>query len=114
MAVAVHQVQDCYFITASGCLDTSDCLQLKQAIAAARAAGINKVLVDCERLTAVTTEALRMVLSQTSTAEVAGINLLFYRVPPNIQQIIDKTGLNSVLQIVTGLQEAYLYCKKHS
>lgn len=114
MAVTVQQVQDCYFITASGCLDAGDCLQLKQAIAAAKATGVSNVLVDCDRLTAVTTEALRIVLSQTSSAEVAGINLVFYRVQPNIQEIIDRTGLNSVLRIVQGLQEAYHYCRSHS
>lgn len=114
MAVTVQQVQDCYFVTASGCLDAADCHELKQAIATARAAGVSNVLVDCARLAAVKTEALRLVLYQTSSAEVAGINLLFYRVPPQIQEILDRTGLNSVLRIVQGLQEAYLYCRKHS
>lgn len=114
MAVTVQEVQDCYFITANGCFDVEDCRQLKQAIATAKAAGVSNVLVDCERLTAVTTGALREVLSQTSAAEVAGINLVFYGVQPKIQEIIDKTGLNSVLRIVQGLQEAYFYCRKHS
>lgn len=114
MAVTVQQVQDCYFVTANGCLDVEDCRQLRHAIATAKATGTSNVLVDCGRLTAVTTEALREVLSQTSKAEVEGINLLFYRVQPNIQEIIDKTGLNSVLRIVQGLQEAYSYCRKHS
>lgn len=114
MAVTVQQVQDCFFVTAGGCLDAGDCLLLKQAIVAAKAAGVHNVLVDCEHLTAVTTEALRIVLSQTSSAEVAGINLVFYRVHPGVQAVLDRTGLNSVLCIVQGLQEAYHYCRSHS
>ena len=114
MAVTVQQVQDCFFLTASGCLDAEDCLQLKQAIVAAKSAGIHNVLVDCEHLTAVTTEALRIVLSQTSSAEVAGINLVFCRIQPGVQAVLDRTGLNSVLCIVQGLQEAYHYCRSHS
>ena len=114
MAVIVQQVQECYFITASGSLNAEDCRQLKQVIADARANHARHVLVDCERIDAVTTEALRIVLSQTTSAEIAGINLLFYHVNPNFRVIIDKTGLNSVLHIVPTLKEAYQYCKQHT
>jgi anti-anti-sigma factor len=114
MAVMVHQVQDSCFITASGCLDAAGCLQLKKAIANARVYQIKHILVDCGQLTAVTTEALRLVLSQTSSAEVAGVNLVFYHVGLDIQKIIDKTGLNSVLHIVPGLHEAYQFCRQHA
>lgn len=114
MALIAQQVQDCHFITASGCLDADDCRQLKQVIADARAKQIRHVLVDCERITAVTTEAWRIVLSQTTHAEVTGINLLFYHVNPKVQEIIDKTGLNSVLHVVLSLKEAYQYCKQHT
>jgi len=113
MAVTVQKVQDCFFVTASGCLDVADCRQLRHAIATAKEAGIHNVLVDCDRLESVTTDALREVLSQTSRAEVEGVNLLFYGVQPHIQGIIDKTGLNSVLHIVQGLQQAYSYCRRH-
>ena len=114
MAVTVQLVQDNYFVTASDCLDGDDCRRLKQTIMDAKARGVRHVLVDCERITSVTTEALRIVLSQTTNAEVAGINLLFYHVQPNMQQIIDKTGLDSVLHIVLTLKEAYQYCKQHT
>ena len=113
MAVIEQQVQDCHFITISGCLDAEDCRQLKQFIADAKAKHIRNVLVDCERITTVTTEALRIVLSQTTHAEATGINLLFYHVNPKVQEIIDKTGLNSVLHIVPSLKEAYRYTKRY-
>ena len=114
MSVIVQQVQDCYFITASGRLSAEDCRQLKQVIAEARGNLARHVLVDCERIDSVSTEALRIVLSQTTSAEIAGINLLFYHVNPNFKEIIDKTGLDSVLHIVPSLKEAYQYCKQHT
>jgi anti-anti-sigma factor len=112
MSVTVHQVLESCFITASGCLDAEGCLQLKQAIADAKKNNIHHILVDCKQLTDVTTEALRLVLSQTSSAEVAGVNLVFYQVNPGIHEIINRTGLNSVLVIVPDLQEAYRYCRQ--
>lgn len=114
MAVVVQQVQECFFVTASGCLEGKDCLELKQVIAKARENCIRHVLVDCERITSVTTEALRIVLSQTTHAEANGINLLFYHVNTNLRETIDKTGLNSVLHIVLTLKEAYQYLKQHA
>ncbi|RDV16818.1 anti-sigma factor antagonist [Pontibacter diazotrophicus] len=114
MAVIVQQVQDCHFITAIGCFNGDDCRQLRQVIADAKDQHIRHVLVDCERITSVTTEALRIVLSQTTHAEATGINLLFYHVNTKTQEIIDKTGLDSVLHIVLSLKEAYQYCKQHT
>lgn len=114
MALLAQQVQDCHLVTANGCLDADDCQQLKQIIADARAKQIRHVLVDCERVTAVTTEALRIVLSQTTHAEITGINLLFYHVNPKFQEIIDRTGLNTVLHIVLSLKEAYQYCRQQT
>ncbi|GAB3527879.1 hypothetical protein GCM10027443_04860 [Pontibacter brevis] len=114
MALIVQQVQDCLFVTANGCLDAEDCRQLRQVIANAKENHTRHVLFDCQRITTVTTEALRIVLSQTTHAETTGINLLFYHVNPNLQEIIDKTGLNSVLHIDLNLKEAYQYCKQHT
>jgi anti-anti-sigma regulatory factor len=50
----VQQVQDSCFITANGCLDAEGCLQLKEAIANAKAYQIKQILVNCGQLTAVT------------------------------------------------------------
>ncbi|MFD2999395.1 STAS domain-containing protein [Pontibacter toksunensis] len=114
MALLAQQVQDCHFITASGRLDADDCRQLKQIISNATAKQVRHVLVDCERINHVTTEALRIVLSMTTHAEVTGINLLFHHVNTKFQEIIDKTGLDSVLHIVLSLKEAYQYCKQNT
>ncbi|WP_266205098.1 STAS domain-containing protein [Pontibacter kalidii] len=69
------------------------------------------ILLDCQYVTSLHPTALKTLLSKTSEAEKAGINLVLYQVHPDQAREIQDSGLDAVLHIKKDFQDAYLHCK---
>ncbi|WP_347160084.1 STAS domain-containing protein [Pontibacter chitinilyticus] len=111
MTVIVQHIKECCFVLAKGELEGSDCVEVEKAVRETAHMQFKNVWVDCEHLTSITTQALRMVLSQTSKAEATGVNLVLYQVPASLLKKIKESGLDKVLHIVPTITDAYQFCK---
>ncbi|GAB3528172.1 hypothetical protein GCM10027443_05740 [Pontibacter brevis] len=112
MAVYVQHMKYCSLVMAKGCVDTEDCTLLEHVMRCASLSKNKTVWVDCESISSLPTKSLRMLLSLCSKAESNGVTLLFYQFNPKINRIIEKAGLNSVLNILPTMADAYAYCRK--
>lgn len=112
MAVFVQHMKYCSLVLAKGCVDTEDCSMLEQVMRCAALSKNKTVWVDCESISALPTKSLRMLLSLCSKAESSGVLLLFYQFNPKMNQIIERAGLNSVLNILPSMADAYSYCRQ--
>ncbi|MCX2740780.1 STAS domain-containing protein [Pontibacter anaerobius] len=72
------------------------------------------ILLDCKHITVLNSSLLSCLLSRTSEAEKAGINLVLYQVSAAHANQINVAGLNSLLHIKKNFQDAYLHCKNIS
>ncbi len=112
MAVFVQHMKYCSLVMAKGCVNTDDCNMLEQVMRCAALSKNKTVWVDCESISSLPTKSLRMLLSLCSKAKSSGVELLFYQFNPKIHRVIEKAGLNSVLNILPTMADAYAYCRK--
>lgn len=112
MSVYVQHMKYCSLVMAKGNVDTKDCSVLEHVMRCAALSKNKTVWVDCESISSLPTTSLRMLLSLCSKAEASGVLLLFYHFNPKINRIIEKAGLDSVLNILPTMADAYAYCRK--
>ena len=112
MAVFVQHMKYCSLVLAKGCVDKEDCSILEQVMRCAALSKNKTVWVDCESISSLPTSTLRMLLSLCSRAESSGVLLLFYQFNPNINKVIERAGLHSVLKILPTMADAYAFCRK--
>jgi len=106
-------LHDCCFVEAKGELSADTYRQMMQILDDAITAKIRNVWIDCEQVTAVSTQVLRMMLQHSSKADAAHINLVFYQISPQLQLAFNNSGLDGVLRIVPTIKEAYQYSRQH-
>ncbi|WP_189564825.1 STAS domain-containing protein [Pontibacter akesuensis] len=103
---------DYSLVVADGHVDAADCQALGKAINQAGLSLHGNVWVDCERVASISTEALRAVLSLSSTADKTGVALVFYQLSPALKEVMRDSRLDSVLHIVPSIAEAGKMCRK--
>ena len=111
MAVIIEHMKECCFVLAKGNLEGNDCREVARAVRETASMDIKNVWVDCEHLTSISIQALRMVLAQTSVAEATNVNLILFQVPAPLLKRIKESGLDTVLHIVPTIQDAHHYCR---
>lgn len=112
MAVFVQHMKYCSLVMAKGSVNPEDCSLLEHVMRCAALSKNKTVWVDCESISSLPTKSLRMLLSLCSKAEASGVLLLFYQFNPKMNKIIEKAGLDSVLNILPTMADAYAYCRK--
>lgn len=111
MGVSIQQMNENNMVLVRGHLDVSDCHKLEQAMSSFKLTPNKSVWVDCEHLDDVSTEVLRWLLFIAGKAKANKIDLVFYQLNPLLKLKIKDAGLDSVLQIVPTIADAYYHSR---
>lgn len=75
---------------------------------------VKHILVDCATITSLNPTILRSILSSSSEADKAGVNLVLYHLRAEHLAEVETAGLLSVLHVVPTFKDAYTYCRSHT
>lgn len=114
MPIAIQQIKECSLVLMDGRIEASDCSLLEDVLQTASFSKNKCIWVDCEHIVAVSTAAMRAMISLSRRAKSEGLNLLFYEMAPSVKKTLKESGLDNSLHIVASITDASHYCEEKS
>ncbi|MCU0416189.1 MAG: STAS domain-containing protein [Cytophagaceae bacterium] len=106
MHINTSKEQEYYRIAIEGDLDASSSIQLDEAIAAARANGEHKIIVDCQELHYISSAGLGVFMSYIQDFQNDGCSMVLCHMSEKVKQVFAILGLDELIKIVPGIDEA--------
>jgi anti-anti-sigma factor len=88
-----------HLLVLDGRLDASTCGALAERLDALIGTGITRVVLDCEKLTHVSSVGLRVLLVGAKKAKAGGGALVCCRLQPMVREVFDLSGFGAVLAV---------------
>lgn len=90
----------------SGRLDTTNYSVFEEEINAITKAGERFIIIDCEKMTYISSSGLRIFLMLLKKVKAADGRLVLCSLLPNINEVFEIAGFSSIFQIVKDLNAA--------
>ncbi len=105
---ALHKSQqdDLSFIAVEGFLDAHTAPQFEKAIQTEVDAGHNRIVVDCEKLTYISSAGLGVFMSFVEELREAGGDIKICGLTPKVRGVFDMLGFQEIFDLVDDQQTA--------
>ena len=99
--------EESYHVMAiEGDLDASNCIMLDKAISDAVGKNEKKIIIDCSRLSYISSAGLGVFMSYISDFENNNISLVLFQVSDKVKNVFEILGLDELINIVNTKEEA--------
>ena len=104
----IHSVnEENYHVMAiEGDLDASSCIMLDKAISEAVEKNEKKIIIDCSRLSYISSAGLGVFMSYIQDFENNNISLVLFQVSEKVKNVFEILGLDELINIVNTKEEA--------
>jgi anti-sigma B factor antagonist len=108
MEISIFNEDKLCIITVDGDLDASSSILLDQAIADAVAGKENNIVIDCSRLSYISSAGLGVFMSYLQEFQDKHISLILFGLNEKVLNVFKILGLDQLLTIVESKEEAKL------
>jgi anti-sigma B factor antagonist len=106
MKVITQSTGDTLTITLDGELDASSAVLLDNELNKPELLQYRKVLIDCQRLSYISSAGLGVFISHLQRLQDANVKLVFFNMQEKVFNVFEILGLDSLMNIVKTEQEA--------
>lgn len=106
MKVITQSTGDTLTITLDGELDASSAVLLDNELNKPELLQYRKVLIDCQRLSYISSAGLGVFISHLQRLQDANVKLVFFNMQEKVFNVFEILGLDSLMNIVQTEQEA--------
>ena len=106
MKVITQSTGDTLTITLDGELDASSAVLLDNELNKPELLQYRKVLIDCQRLSYISSAGLGVFISHLQRLQDANVKLVFFNMQEKVFNVFEILGLDSLMNIVHTEQEA--------
>ena len=106
MKLNSEKENDYFVIGIDGDLDASSCIVLDKSISEAVSKGEKKIIVDCSRLSYISSAGLGVFMSYLQDFENNKISLVLFNLSEKVKNVFQILGLDQLIQIVNTKEEA--------
>jgi anti-sigma B factor antagonist len=98
-----------YYLILEGEIDAASSISLDEALNEALSAGESQIAVDCNNLNYISSAGLGVFMSHIQEMKQEGIKLVLFGVNEKVKNVFDILGLDQLIKIVGGKDEAKKY-----
>jgi anti-sigma B factor antagonist len=109
MNIITETSNEIYNLKIEGEVDASSAIILDEEFSKALSSEKNKILVDCEQLTYISSAGLGVFMANVEECEEKGSKFVLCNLTPKIQSVFNMLGLNHLIQIKNTKEEALVY-----
>jgi anti-sigma B factor antagonist len=106
MNISANKEGKAYVITIDGEIDASSSIELDTAISDAIKKGERRILVDCDKLSYISSAGLGVFMSYLEDFEEQGIKIALYQMNDKVKSVFEILGLVDLIDIVPTKEEA--------
>ncbi|MBX9852399.1 MAG: STAS domain-containing protein [Cytophagaceae bacterium] len=106
MKLTSEKENDYFIISIEGDLDASSCINLDKIISEAVSNGEKKIMVDCSRLSYISSAGLGVFMSYLQDFEANKVSMVLFGLSEKVQNVFQILGLDQLLKIVNTKEEA--------
>jgi len=106
MKISSDKEGDYFILAIDGDLDASSCILLDKAISEAVEKEEKKIIVDCGRLSYISSAGLGVFMSYIQDFENNSISLALFQVSDKVKKVFEILGLDELINIVGTKEEA--------
>jgi anti-sigma B factor antagonist len=106
MKVTTHATTDTLTLVLDGELDASSAVVLDAELNKQEILNYHKVLVDCQRLSYISSAGLGVFISHLQRLQDSDVKLVFFNMQEKVFNVFEILGLDSLMNIVPTEQEA--------
>lgn len=109
MNITTEISKEIYQISIDGEIDASSSILLDEEFEKAILSNSSKILVDCSKLSYISSAGLGVFMSNVEDCQTKNIKFVLYNLNNKIRSVFDMLGLNHLIQIKSNKDEALLY-----
>ena len=98
--------EDHYIITIDGDIDASSSIHLDEAMNEALQGGHSKILIDCSKLSYISSAGLGVFMSYLEELKTRNIQMVLYGLSEKVENVFKVLGLDQLLNIQPGKDQA--------
>ena len=106
MKVTTHATADTLTLVLDGELDASSAVVLDSELNKPELLNYHKVLIDCQRLSYISSAGLGVFISHLQRLQDSNVKLVFFNMQEKVFNVFEILGLDSLMNIVPTEQEA--------
>lgn len=106
MKVTTHPTADMLTLVLDGELDASSAVVLDAELNKPELLNYHKVLIDCQRLSYISSAGLGVFISHLQRLQDSDVKLVFFNMQEKVFNVFEILGLDSLMNIVPTEQEA--------
>lgn len=106
MKVTANATADTLTLTLDGELDASSAVVLDAELNKPEIVNYKKVLIDCQRLSYISSAGLGVFISHLQRLQDSNVKLVFFNMQEKVFNVFEILGLDSLMNIVPTEQEA--------
>jgi anti-sigma B factor antagonist len=106
MKVTTHPTADTLTLVLDGELDASSAVVLDAELNKPEIVNYNKVLIDCQRLSYISSAGLGVFISHLQRLQDSDVKLIFFNMQEKVFNVFEILGLDSLMNIVPTQAEA--------
>jgi anti-sigma B factor antagonist len=106
MKVTTHATTDTLTLVLDGELDASSAVVLDAELNKQEILNYHKVLIDCQRLSYISSAGLGVFISHLQRLQDSDVKLVFFNMQEKVFNVFEILGLDSLMNIVPTEQEA--------
>ncbi len=106
MKVTTHATADTLTLILDGELDASSAVVLDAELNKPELINYRKVLIDCQRLSYISSAGLGVFISHLQRLQDSSVKLVFFNMQEKVFNVFEILGLDSLMNIVPTEQEA--------
>ena len=106
MKLTSEKENDYFIISIEGDLDASSCINLDKIISEAVSNGEKKIMVDCSRLSYISSAGLGVFMSYLQDFDTNNVVMVLFGLSEKVQNVFQILGLDQLLKIVNTKEEA--------
>jgi len=106
MKVTTHPTADTLTLVLDGELDASSAVVLDAELNKPEIVNYKKVLIDCQRLSYISSAGLGVFISHLQRLQDSDVKLVFFNMQEKVFNVFEILGLDSLMNIVPTEQEA--------
>ena len=106
MKVTTHAAADTLTLVLDGELDASSAVVLDAELNKPEIVNYKKVLIDCQRLSYISSAGLGVFISHLQRLQDSDVKLVFFNMQEKVFNVFEILGLDSLMNIVPTEQEA--------
>jgi anti-sigma B factor antagonist len=106
MKVTTHPTADTLTLVLDGELDASSAVVLDAELNKPEIVNYNKVLIDCQRLSYISSAGLGVFISHLQRLQDSDVKLVFFNMQEKVFNVFEILGLDSLMNIVPTQAEA--------